>query len=96
VAFKANAYRNAAKAISAHPDDVLTLDRNALEAIPHVGPSSAALILEYANTGAIAALDAGCAADSRLPYVACRGWDGSAPHACTTSTASTQSTTWPR
>src|SRR3954471_16418603 len=56
-AFKASAYRSAAKAISAHPDDVLSLGHEALEAIPHVGPSSAALVIEYAATGSIATLE---------------------------------------
>jgi DNA polymerase (family 10) len=56
-AFKARAYEKAAKAISGHPHDISTLELKELEEIPNVGRSTAAKVLEFVQTGQIAALD---------------------------------------
>ena len=55
--FRTRNYTKAARSVRGWPDDVSSLDVRSLRAIPGVGASIAAKIVEYRDTGRIAALD---------------------------------------
>src|SRR5689334_22242867 len=55
--FRVRNYEKAARSIRGWPDDVGQLDLKALRAIPGVGASIAAKIVEFCQTGKIGALD---------------------------------------
>jgi histidinol phosphatase-like PHP family hydrolase len=55
--FRARNYEKAAKAIAGHPGDLAALPDSKLTTIPGVGPSIAAKIAEYRQTGTFTALD---------------------------------------
>jgi len=56
-AFKVRVYEKAARSVAGYPTDVATLDIEGLEAIPGVGKSIAAKMLEFETHGSFAELD---------------------------------------
>jgi len=56
-AFKTRVYERAARAVGGHHADVSTLDVTSLQEIPNVGKSIADKIVEYRDTGQVAAIE---------------------------------------
>lgn len=56
-AFKARVYEKAARAVAGHYEDVSKLDLKGLQQIPNVGKSIAEKIIEYRESGRVAAFD---------------------------------------
>src|SRR5882672_166383 len=56
-AFRARVYEKAARAVAGHHADLTGLDAKALQVIPGVGASIAEKIVEYLQTGSVAAVE---------------------------------------